>query len=124
MSLSIIIPSCGRSTLEYTLLGALANINPAKGDEVIVVGPREPAIIKPFYDIRDDFKWLRFINGGCDADDMPLSRDAGYPSGAEERDYGLRNAKGTHVMVCDDGRRDERPRRGPGGGAHLPGAIW
>jgi hypothetical protein len=103
MSISVIVPSCGRPTLEYTVASVLRELNPTEGDELIVVSPRKPRIVAPCYDIRDDFKWLEFQNGGYDeATYKSFNKEPGYPSGAVERDAGKAIATGTHIMVIDD----------------------
>jgi len=95
MSISCIIPSIGRRTLEFTVASILQNLRPDEGDELIVVGARKPDIIKPKYDIRDDFKYVYY-------DNITPKPIIGYPSGAEERDLGRSIALGTHIFVCDD----------------------
>jgi hypothetical protein len=101
MSISVIVPSCGRSTLEYTVQSIINQLLP--GDELIVVGPRKPEVLVPKWDFRDDFKFVHRDNGGCDPVTMKsLSTEPGYPSGAVERDMGRAVATGSHLMVIDD----------------------
>lgn len=101
MSISVIIPSCGRPNLEYAVASVKQQLH--AGDELIVVSPRRPEVLKPHYDIRDDFTWVPFENGGYHPESMrSLNTGPGYPSGGPERDAGLALARGSHVMVIDD----------------------
>jgi hypothetical protein len=103
MSVSVIIPTCGRPNLEYTVASVLRELRPNEGDQLIVVGPRKPEIIKPCYDIRDDLIWIKHDNGGYDPTNMKSRNNGpGYPSGGEERDIGRAAATGSHIMVIDD----------------------
>lgn len=102
MSLSVIIPTCGRPNLEYTVQSVLNQLHP--GDECIVVGPRQPEILELKYDVRDDLlRWVPFENGGYDPVTLRAHKQSpGYPSGGPERDAGRAAAKNTHIMVIDD----------------------
>lgn len=94
MSISVIVSTCGRTTLEYTALSAAKQLQ--DGDELIVVGSRPPEGIDCRFIFRD--------NGGCAANNEPLARgrEENYPAGAIEKDIGTDAATGTHLMIIDD----------------------
>lgn len=97
MSLTVIVPTCGRPTLENTVRSALKQMEP--GDEVLVVGPRKPEVE------HEQLRWLQYDNMGCDPTTLrPRRRETepGYASGAIERDLGREAAKTTHITVIDD----------------------
>jgi hypothetical protein len=94
MSISVIIPSAGRPTLEYVVASITHQLLP--GDELIVVGARKPEIIRPMGDWRDDFVYIHRDNAGL------RQLEPGYASGAVERDMGRAVAKGTHLIPIDD----------------------
>jgi hypothetical protein len=110
--LSVIVPTCGRSTLENTVESIVHQLE--KGDQLIVVGSRPP---EQFNDT--DFLQKRppgaswwFIprdNKGCRPNNSTLSGPPnathgpeGTQSGAIERDMGDAVATGTHLLHIDD----------------------
>lgn len=99
--LSVITPSCGRSTWENTI----ASIKHQLGseDELIAVGSRRPE------NLGDQDKFIYRANKGCRPDNSTLSGPKnethgprGTESGAIERDLGDAVAIGTHLLHCDD----------------------
>ncbi len=91
----MIVPSCGRPSLDRVVLSILPQLLPE--DELIVVSWRPPVKSHP------QMKWVHFENGGYDATTgASLNREPGYPSGGPERDAGRAAAKGTHIMGIDD----------------------
>lgn len=88
---SIIIPTCGRPTLERTLASiAAAGISPA--DQVIVIGDgtqREARAIAGSYGGRLPMKYLSTL-------------ETTATSGNNQRHRGMEYAKGTHLLFIDD----------------------
>ena len=101
---SLIIPSCGRSTLENTVNSALYQL-PAP-NEIIVVGSRRPNIEAP------NLKFIFFNNGGCDESGLSSlagsDQQQGWHSaygtdvGTTEHDIGYAYATGGYLAHCDD----------------------
>ncbi len=100
MSLSTIIPTCGRSTLENAVASVLHQLHPE--DELIIVGSRPP-------NIEGRWNFIKRDNRGCREDNSTKSGPRnethgprGTESGAVERDIGDAAAKGTHLLHLDD----------------------
>jgi len=102
---SLIIPSCGRSTLENSVNSALYQLPPP--NEIIVVGSRRPEVEAP------NLKFVFYDNGGCDAEGTAFRskepgpgtgwhKDYGYDCGAAEHDIGYAHATGGFLAHCDD----------------------
>jgi len=105
MSLSIVIPSCGRSTLENTVNGLMSQL--FRGDEIIIVGPRYPEI-GPQWSTQN-VRFIQYDNGGCHPDNSSktaapgaLHGKQGSKCGGEEKDIGFAAAEGTHILTIDD----------------------
>jgi hypothetical protein len=113
--LSVIVPTCGRSTLENTVQSVMNQMR--IHDELIIVGSRVPeqfpsdmGQLKWGYDNRPGlFQFLHRDNKGCRADNSTMSGPKnqthgpqGTESGAVERDMGDAVATGTHLLHIDD----------------------
>jgi hypothetical protein len=94
MSLSIVIPSCGRTTLENTVNGLLVQMTAS--DEIIIVGPRFPGIWTRY--TIDQVKHIICDNRGCDERNIARGKSKGGP----EKDAGFKVSTGTHILTIDD----------------------
>lgn len=86
MSFSIIIPTCGRPTLERSLRSVVPQL--VGGDEVIVVTDGPIPVVEELCSL---FPGVHYFAG-------PETHD----SGATQRDLGISKADGTYLMFLDD----------------------
>lgn len=94
--LSIVIPSCGRSTLENVVNGLLHQ-HLYEGDEIIVVGPRPPNVTAEYFN-RNLVRHIPFDNGGCHSNNESTRPGKGGP----EKDAGFAAARGDYILTIDD----------------------
>lgn len=105
VKLSIIIPTCGRETLENTVESVLHQLR--KGDQLIVVGSRPPDQLNqqaPCAPPGVGIYYQYHNNGGILQNQLSVrtGKEPGHPSGAAERDLGDSVASGTHLLHIDD----------------------